>query len=300
MRIAAVSPLFALGALLPSLAFAEAKLPEIELLSSGEGAKRVLRIEPKKGQTQTTVMSMRMKMAMSMGEMKLPAMDVPVTELTMKTTVTEVTKAKVRYEFVIGAVKLRGGAGLPPQQVELMRKSMAGIEGTKGWVELDRSGRTLGADFSAGPGVDPGARNMLDNMRQSMSQLNAQFPTAPVGVGAKWRQVFELDQMGFPLKQVVTYRLESLKGSGGVLAMTLEQTATTSQVTLPNLPPNTRAEIVEFTSKGSGTVDFDTTKIAPSRASTDLSTTMRTRIQAQGDSKMMGMDMQMSMTLEGR
>lgn len=287
----------ALALLLPAAAIADAS-PEVELLDAGKGKKRALRLSPKKGSAQTHAMTMDMQMSMSLGGRSMPAMKMPTSKMTMVTKVVDVKEGLIRYAFEISDVSVDDAPGLPPGQVEAMRTAVAGVKGAKGSATVDPRGRTMEADFELPKGAPPAAQQMAENLRQAVQQLSAPLPKAPVGVGAKWRVSTRLDQMGFPMAQIVTYELKSLKGDQATLKMSIEQKTTATQVSLPGLPPGTKAELLKLDSAGAGEMRVDLGKLAPKLATTDIRTQMETKFEANGQGGVMTMDMAMGMRLE--
>jgi hypothetical protein len=289
-----------LGAATPAAAADPAPGAKVKLISAGKGAKRALRFQVKEGDKQQITMSMEIEMAMAMGEMKMPPIKAPTTEMVMNTEVTQVASGRIRYKFDFGDARVTDDAGLPPEGVAQMKAALDGMKGLKGFAEVDDTGRTLQADFAADGTVDPQVAQMLDNVKNSMDQLTAPFPTEPVGVGAKWSVESNMDQMGFPLVQVATYELVQLKGDTGTLKVSIKQATTGADMKLPNLPPGTTAKMLSLDSKGTGTMQFDLRKLAPSKGDTALDSKMKTQIQAEGQTQIMGMDMKMQIRLTAK
>lgn len=270
---------------------------KVTLISAGKGAKRALRFSVKPGQKQQIKLVMEMEMAMAMGEMRMPAVKAPVSEITMDTEVTKVEAGRIRYRFSFSDVRIIDDAGLPAAAVTQMKAGMDGMKGVKGFAEVDETGRTFDADFSTDGTLEPQMAEMLENVRNSLNSLTAPFPIEPVGLGAKWTVEMTANQMGFALTQVATYELTNLKGDVGTLKVGIKQSASNSELKLPNLPPEAKARLVSMDSGGGGDVQFTLRKLGPARATTKVKSNMKMEIEASGQHQVMEMDMNMTIKM---
>ena len=287
--------LFGLGAVAPAAAAADGTT--VTLLSAGKGAKRKLRFAVKPGQKQQAKLVMEIEMAMAMGEMRMPPIKAPVSELTMNIEVTKVEAGRIRYRFDFGESKIIDDAGMPAASVEQMRDALSGMKGIKGFAVVDETGRTQEADFSLEGDADPRLGQMLQNLRSSLEQLTTPFPVEPVGVGARWKVETSVDQAGFPLLQVATYELTKLQGDRGSLAVQITQTSKGGDLQMPNLPKGTKATLLSVESGGSGSVDFDLEALGPVNSTSQVRAKIKTQIEAEGQKQVMEMDMNMVLRL---
>src|SRR5438552_7764582 len=100
---------------------------QVKLLEAGAEPRKVLRLHPKAGDKETVVMSMKMAMAMKVGEMENPPMKIPLMKFTLDSTVKNVSaNGDIDWEVVISDVAAAEDADAG-QVAEAMKAALASM-----------------------------------------------------------------------------------------------------------------------------------------------------------------------------
>lgn len=134
------------------------------------------------------------------------------------------------------------------------------LVGTRTTVVVDRFGRVVQASEDGASIASPAA-GVSDGVI---------WPDVPVGVGASWRVVSELESGGVKAQQTVTYTLASRRGERVVVDAVVAQTAAPQQVTNQGMT----FDVTDFKGEGSGRVTVDLGERIPVESAFDLAVTL--------------------------
>ena len=313
MRNKACFALFALllGAVLPSHAQDEPSVggyklsefpapgaaPVFNLMAPGEEPRRSLRYRLAAGATHKLVMTLRMSLGVEVDGRGAPVQRAPAMRMVFDCRVTEADEAQARFDFgLTEPPELFETEGVPPAVLEPMRKSLASLSSIRGHVAMTSRGVVKEASVEVGPGLDKGAEQMIQSMRQSMEQTSVPLPEEPVGVGARWKMLHRVQGGGVTLYQVAEFRVLRFEEEIATLAVTLEQFAPRQEMVLP-AGAGARAELTSMQGHGEGHVAVDLTSPVP-RSSADFDTTLRMNVQGQDRTIQMGMRNRMQVQVE--
>src|SRR5262245_46085085 len=161
--------------------------PQVKLLEAGAEPRKLLRLKPNQGDEQTVVMSTKTTMNMQIGDIPAQKMKLPVMEMTMSTTVKEVSKeGDITYEVQFVDSSVSEDVEVMPQIIEGIKTVLSNLKGVSGTGTM--SSRAIGKklDLKVPDTADPQTKQILEQMRQSFANMSAPFPVEPVGLGAKW------------------------------------------------------------------------------------------------------------------
>jgi hypothetical protein len=252
--------------------------PTVKLVSAGSGTKSVMRFHLKKGDAQ----SMQMTMLMKMRAGTTTAVELPPMRMSMSLSVVDVsTSGDFRVKWTLDNVGVDAGSSVGTAQVDQMRALFAGIAGMSGHMVVTDRGFLRSSEVELPPSMDPKLRQVMESVKQSMGQMASPLPEEPVGPGASWEVTADLTQGGMTIHQRTLNELVARTGDTGKMKVTITQTAGAQSVSAPGMPAGVKADLNSMNGHGTGSNEFDLSKLAPTRGeskiSADLSMTMQGR-----------------------
>lgn len=162
-----------------------------------------------------------------------------------------------------------------------------GVEGTAAAVDAMRGlatemvvspeGKIVGVEVSNA--ADPAMAAMVEQIAKGAAQNLPQFPSEPVGVGARWRLEYDIGVAGMSMLAETTNTLRSHDGNTVVIDVETSIQRGDAAFNFPGMPPEVNIEIGALVGNATGTMTIDLATMASS-----------------GEQRMT-MDMQMSMTM---
>lgn len=275
--------------------------PMVKVIASGADPKSALRYTPKAGQKLTMNMVMAMGMTVKLGDKESPPVSLPKMSSDLVMTVTNVAPdGMIAYDFAITSAKAIPGKGVKPEVLKQVDEQFGKMTGLKGHATVDSRGVTRDLSMDVPSGIDDSVRDLLDSMRQSMRQMANPFPAEPVGVGAKWDTEQRIRIKGMLISQVTHSTLKKLKGQKLSLDIELEQSADSQPVQLPAAAAGATAKLITLKSHGTGTLDGDLGRIAPTKSHLDLDSHTQMQISQGSDTMPLATDMTMKIELKSR
>lgn len=235
--------------------------PGLHLLDAGAEPRRELRLELPVGATERAHIDVEMSQTMG----GAPALVLGI-GMEMDVSVTEATEEGYAFDFTYGGADVRSDA-LPAEILSAMQEGMSTVERMQGTMRLSRNGEPQGGGLEPPAGVDPAVSQQLGDLSSQMQQVSGAFPPEPVGPGARWQNVYDEENNGMTVRQVVTYTLRSLEGDAYVLDVEMRQSA----------GPQTLADgssLESLSSTGTGTLRGSLTALMPTEGSTSSTTEM--------------------------
>jgi hypothetical protein len=266
---------------------------EIKVVSRGSNPQKALRYKFVRGKKSTMVMEMKMAMAIEMGGIKQPEMNMPVVRTTTTVENKEVSPdGTLRYEFVVTGAEVLPDPKAMPQVVSAMDGEMKKIIGLSGYVVVTNRGIIKDTSVTI-PAV---AGQQVEQLVNDIRQLAVPLPEEAVGTGARWEVRMPVNMWSLNSSQVVTYSIEELKGTAGKFAVSLELTAPSQKIESPNMTAGTEMFLESLKSSGSGTVNFNLTRLLPI-SNMKINTSMSMNVSAAGALQNIKSSMDMVMKL---
>ena len=295
-----VSALAQASALAADGAKAESGGTQVKLLEAGTEPRKVLRLHPKEGDKQSIIMTMKMAMDMKMGEMQNPPMKLPVMKMTMDATVKSISPdGDISYDIVLSDATIVEDSDVVPQVAEAMKKSIAGVKGLTGNGIISSRGLNKSSDIKVPAGVDPQARQTIEQLKDSVSKITTPLPEEAVGPGAKWQAKMPVKSQGMVIDQTITYELVSIEDERITTRLQLEQHAANQKVQNPSMP-NVKLDLVKMTGNGTGTATLDQSRIVPAEGTLDTHSELSMSMNAGGQKQAMTMKVDLNLQIEGK
>lgn len=255
----------------------------IKLLEAGAEPRRELRYKPQAGVVQTVLSRSATKMDMGAAGANAPAMpkmDMPVMEGRSKSEVVSVgADGTVQVNTTLEDMKAVGGqtAGLTA-----MDQMIAQMKGKTSTTTIDSRGFVRGGMPVAAGGMDFGSGG---------SDPYMQWPTEPVGVGAKWESVMQMTQQGMSIEMRVTSVVTGITGDIVDLNMTLTGSTQNSGGPGAQGAQNPAAAMdMKMDMSGAGICRVDLTKPMPVYQQMTASMKMKLNMQGEGGKGGMNLD----------
>ncbi|GAB10152.1 hypothetical protein GOARA_052_00510 [Gordonia araii NBRC 100433] len=139
--------------------------------------------------------------------------------------------------------------------------------GSRGGLTLGAGGVPVSLRLWPNPGAPTTARAVIENTLATALQNLVAVPSEPVGVGASWRAVRTV--LGAtPVRQTVTATLRARTGDTVDLDISVDETPTGSDYTVPGTGKTLR--IARYTALGKGTARLDLRRALPVGGSLDV------------------------------
>jgi hypothetical protein len=131
--------------------------------------------------------------------------------------------------------------------------------------------------------MDPQLASNLQNVNQSLEQAMLRLPVEPVGVGAKWKEISQIDSNGLKIEQTAEYTVDSIDGKKLSVATDISQEPKSKKLEAPT--PGVEVDLLEFESKGTGTVVLELDHMIPVSGSSTMNTSLTVEAGAEGQPK---------------
>ena len=281
-------------------AAAQTSTVQVKLLEAGTEPRKVLRLHPKPGDKQTLEMTMKMAGETKVGENEAPAMKLPAIKMTLDATVKEVSNTgDITYELVMGDVSTSDEPGGTPEVAEAMKKAFAGVKGLSGTGTVSSRGFSKGMEFKAAAGNNPQLRQVMDQMKGSLTQFVAPLPEEAVGVGARWEAKMPIKTQGMTIDQTATYEVVSLEGERLTTKSTSTQNAANQKVQNPALP-GLKVDLTKMVGNGTGESTFDLAQLMPATGTANIHSETSMSMNIGGQNQAMTMKMDVSLQFEAK
>jgi hypothetical protein len=142
-----------------------------------------------------------------------------------------------------------------------------------GWSDVE-----IGVDEAPSGQMKAAMGPMMDSMSQTMGQVTAQFPSEPVGVGAKWVAELSATMLGMTIASTITTTLVSRTGDDVVLAQTSKGGARDQKLDMAGVD----AKVLEASAEGKGTMSVNLARALPDAMEMTTNTTSKMQITVPG------------------
>ena len=263
---------------------------EVELLDPGADPRRELRLSPEPGDRGAVDMRMTMDIDLALDGQPAPGVEIPPMLMGFELVVDEVSADAVTMSYTYDRV------GLDGPDPGGMEQALKGIEGLSGSATTTRRGAYLDGRIDVPSGADPAMAQMLTQFDQQMASLTVPMPEEPVGVGARWRVTTGLELNGVRVEQTATYTLQSFEGDDFTVDVEMEQRFVPGTIQ----SPGASVEILEGTGTGRGSMTGSLRFPMAMQGDVQMSSSMVSRISAEGQQQTMEQDQQVRMEMAPR
>jgi hypothetical protein len=251
--------------------------PRLKMLSTGAEPRATLRYHVTKGQKQTATVEVSMS---PQGAPTQPMMSVVMTSTVTDVTPDNLIKADLTIDkFDLGAIATQ----LPPDKKGELDRMTKVLTQVKHHLVLTDHGLLKEDKLDAPQMSDPMSAQMIDSMKQVVSQVLPSLPDEAVGPGAKWEESHDITstQVGLAMKlhSKATYELVSRTGDVAKLKVAMVGKSD------PMLSVGGGPELQGVTMKGDGTSDLDFGKLLPVGSALKTTTSMSMKMNGQAISQ---------------
>ncbi len=245
----------------------------VTLIDAGVEPRQELRFTPAVNLAQTTQLTMKMNMVMSMGGQTLPGLELPGNIITYLVNVKQIdANGDIHYEARCTDVAVTESENVMPEVRSQIEAQLQNVIGSGGMFVIDNRGNIKQADLVLPENADPMMQQVFEQLSSSMQQLSTPFPTESVGLGAQWSMSYALTMNGLTFMQNITYELVDLQDNVATLNINIEQQADPQAVNAPGLPPGAKITLNEMRSQGSGQVVMKLDRLMPIGGSLSMQT----------------------------
>ena len=206
----------------------------------------------------------------------------------------------LEFLWRVTAASVPAGSGPPSPVADGLRAEVATVAQRKGRARVSARGLSLDVSMEdPDSGVDAGLTGqMVEQVRQAVRDVAAPLPVEPVGAGARWQRVMQLEEKKARIVQTETFTLVALDGSKGTLDDVLAQTAPPQPLHGAGTG-DTLARMDSMLASGDSKVRFDLSRLVP-QSLFDGTTTMVLSGASAGDaSQRLTMIMHVSIAIQG-
>jgi len=274
--------------------------PQVKLLEPGGEPRKVLRLKPNQGDQQTVVMSTKTTMDMQLGDIPAQKMKLPVMEITMSTTVKEVSKeGDVTYEVQFQDSSVSEDVEVMPQIIEGLKTVLSNLKGMSGTGTM--SSRAIGKklDLKVPDTADPQTKQIIEQMKQSFANMSAPFPVEAVGLGAKWEARTPLQYQGMKINQTVVYELTALEEGRISTKSTISQNAANQKIQSPAMPA-LKLDLTKMEGHGTGETTMELSKIVATDGQAEMHADLNMAMNAEGQKQTMTMKMDSTVSVKAK
>jgi hypothetical protein len=215
-------------------------------------------------------------------------------QLTLDTEVTDATDDELRVASTITDTKVLADSATDPKAAAALREEMSGMVGLAMTMRISRRGVVRQTDVSTPARLDPRVAQMLDGVKQSMSQLGVPFPEEPIGQGARW-QVVASHHVAFNATDTSVIELDALNGDRGTTTTKISISAQPQIVTTPGAPAGAVTKLTASHGEGEVRTSFDLSHVMPLEAKARVTSETSMNVTAGGKSQDMKMKSEMTM-----
>ena len=273
---------------------------EAKLLDAGAEPRKELRLHPKAGDKQTTLVTIKIALDTSIGEMPIQAIKMPAIKLTSEFTVKSVSDdGDIACEMVIKEASVTEEPGAMPQIAEAIKSALSSIQGLSGTGTISSRGLSKGIEFKIPANAEAQTRQVMDQLKDAFGSLAVPLPKEAVGAGAKWEVRLPVKSQGLTIDQTATYQLASLEGERLVVKSTIAQRAANQKFQSPAMP-GLKLNLTKMTGKGTGSATSDLAQLLPSERTFELQSEQSLTMDAGGQSQAMTVKTDMSIHSESK
>jgi len=200
---------------------------------------------------------------------------------------------------LMGEASLSDEPGAAPMVAEAMKSSVSKLNGLTGTGIVSNRGITKSVEMKMPADADPQIRQVMDQMKESFSNVGALLPEEAVGPGAKWEAKMALKSQGMAIAQTLRYQLASIEGERLAAKIEISQSSANQKMQNPAMP-GIKVDLTRMEGTGTGDLTLDLAQILPLQMTMDLHSEMSMGMSIAGQKQAMSMTMDLNMRLEGK
>lgn len=245
---------------------------KVTLLEPGAEPRTVLAFKPAQDLNQLSRLVIKSSKEQVTGANERMEMNMPGLTLELGCEVTALAEGSpTKVRETLHRAQVTSEPGADPNLLAMFKQTYSQLEGMKSESEIKSSGERIATSSGANP---VGGGNVSD-VTASFAVI---FPSEPIGVGAKWEIASFVDQQGIQLSMKYLYELISLEGNKLSVKVAIDGSAPPREISLPNIPPTAKAELLGARLAGEGTADYDLTRLLPIKAAQVLSNDTKIKV----------------------
>lgn len=278
-----------------------AKKTIFELLATGSEPRQELRFSPPSGQSEMMVLTMTMEITLDLGAgapMPATTQKTPPIKMFNSSTIGTVADGRIEQRVVFDRYELgEDPSGAGAMMAQAMGQAFDQMKGFEQRMIYDTRGMIIEGDWTVPPGMDPQLAANLQNVNQSLEQAMLRLPEEAVGVGAKWKEISEIDSNGLTIVQTAEYTIDAIDNKRVSVSTAIGQVPKTMKLEAPNMP-GVEVDVLEFDSKGTGKVEIDLDHMIPFSGSSTMDTSMTIEAGPEGQKQTVKTTIKMTMAIE--
>lgn len=239
---------------------APASKEEIKLIDAGTEPRKALRFHATPGDKQSVTFTVKTSIETSgaatnaapAATLKIPTMIFP-----MDVTVQSIsTNGDITLAIVVGDATVMEEADAMPQMVQGMKVILGGIKGFTMTSIVSNQGLSKKTEAKAPANADPQTKQIVELIKEIMSDPGLPLPEEAIGTGAKW-EVKKQTKLQGAVEETATYQLTSVDGDHLKATVSVDVKGAGSKTTGLSIGTST------------GTGEIDLSKAVVSTATTD-------------------------------
>ncbi|MDQ3069888.1 MAG: hypothetical protein M3R55_09195 [Acidobacteriota bacterium] len=253
----------------------------VTLLSAGSEPRRPLRYVVAAPSKMPIDISMQMTMAMTVGEMSAPAMEMPVIRMGADfDVVSAVPGGDIAFTFGYTGIAVDGNN---PMFAEIGGMSDE-LKTVRGEMTMSDRGVMRTVKFDLDKISNPQIKQMMAS--SGLENLSAPLPAEAVGIGARWEVRQTLIANGIETHQKTIYELVGLDAQSATMAVSGETSGPAQKFDAPGMPPGASARILGMTGKSDGKMVLRNGALMP-LGDMNVTTNMQMELTLEGQSQQM-------------
>jgi hypothetical protein len=275
-------------------------LATMSLLDAGRPPRRALRYAWSVARKEQLTMDLRTNVSTQLGGTKQSDVLLPAVRVAVAIDPERVSpEGDLDYRWQVVAADVPAGSAPPSAVADGMRAEVAAVAHLAGSARVSPRGLSLGVSVDPDSVVDSGVTGqMVEQVRETLRNVAAPLPDEPVGVGARWEKVTQMEARRTRIAQTETFTLVGLDGDRGTLDDVLAQTAPPQplQGAAADAPA---ARLDSMLASGNSRIHFIQSRLVP-RSHFDGTTTMVVSGGSENESPArLTMIMHIAMSVEG-
>jgi hypothetical protein len=199
----------------------------------------------------------------------------------------------------MGDISVSDQPGGTPEVAEAMKAAFVGIKGLTGTGTVSSRGFSKEVEFKAPAGSNPQARQLMDQMKEFITELVAPLPEEAVGPGARWEAKTPLKSQGMTIDQTATYELVTVEGERLTTKSTIVQHAANQKIQNPAMP-GLKMDLTKMVGNGSGERTFDLAHLLPATGTGKVHSETSMTMNMGGQKQPMTMKIDMTLGFEAK
>jgi hypothetical protein len=271
----------------------------VSLLDAGRPPRRALRYAWSVARKEQLTMDLRTHVSTELGGAKQEDIVLPAVHVAIAIDPERVSpEGDLDYRWKVVTADVVG-VTRPTPVADGLRAEVAAIAHLTGHARVSSRGLSLGVFVDPDSVVEAGVTGqMVEQVRETLRNVAAPFPDEPVGAGARWEKVTQMEARRTRIAQTETFTLVALDGVRGTLDDVLAQTAPSQplQGAAGEAPP---ARLDSMLASGNSRIQFVPSRLVP-QSRFDGTTTMVVSGESEKDSpERLTMIMHIAMNVEG-